>query len=73
MGSHFRSRGQDRVGDVINLRQARKHQARVARENEADANRLKFGRPKAQRLSDAARRERAHKDLNAHKIEKSDD
>ncbi len=61
------------MGEVINLRQARKRKARAAGEAEADANRLKFGRTKTQRLWDAAQNERVSKDLDAHKIEKSDD
>lgn len=61
------------MGEVINLRQARKRRAQAARETEADANRIRFGRTKAQRLSDAAHSERADKDLAGHKIEKSDD
>ncbi|WP_443970838.1 DUF4169 family protein [Sphingobium sp. CR28] len=61
------------MGEIINLRQARKRQARAARETEADANRLKFGRTKGERLADAAQSERAHKKLAGHKIDKSDD
>ncbi len=61
------------MGENINLRQARKRQARAARETEADASRLKFGRTKAQRLSDTAQSERAHNDLAGHKLEREDD
>ena len=61
------------MGEVISLKQARKHKARAVQETEADANRLKFGRTKVQRLSDAAQSERAQKNLAEHEIEKSDD
>jgi hypothetical protein len=59
------------MGDLINLRQARKAKKRVEGESQAEANRGKYGRTKAEkRLSamarqkldavvDGARRERA--------------
>ena len=40
--------------DLINLRQARKSRARVAKETQARENRAKFGRSKAERLHTAA-------------------
>lgn len=42
------------MGNVINLRQARKARQRADKMRDADANRAKFGRTKAQRLSDSA-------------------
>ena len=44
------------MGDVINLRQARKAKARDDKAQQADANRAKFGRTKAQRQADDAQR-----------------
>jgi hypothetical protein len=41
------------MGDVINLRSARKAKARTTAEKQAAENRAKFGRTKAQRLADA--------------------
>lgn len=41
------------MSNVINLRQARKAKARVDKANQADANRARFGRTKAQRAADA--------------------
>lgn len=41
------------MSNVINLRQARKAKARTDKAREADANRAKFGRTKAQRAADA--------------------
>mgnify|MGYP002402060811 CR=1 FL=1 len=61
------------MSEIINLRQARKRRARAAREIEANANRLKFGRTKAQRHSDEAQRERAHSSLAGHELEKRKD
>lgn len=40
--------------DLINLRQARKARARVAKEAQASENRAKFGRSKAERSHTAA-------------------
>lgn len=44
------------MGDVINLRQARKAKARDDKAQQADANRAKFGRTKAQRQADDTQR-----------------
>ncbi|HKU98376.1 MAG TPA: DUF4169 family protein [Vineibacter sp.] len=51
------------MADVVNLRQARKRKARLERERTAEANRLKFGRPKAETAHnrlEKARTDRAH-------------
>ncbi|MEJ7933295.1 DUF4169 family protein [Sphingobium sp. AN558] len=50
------------MGDLINLRRARKAKARQDRLSVAQANRLKFGRTKAQKQAEAADAAR----LNAH-------
>jgi hypothetical protein len=42
------------MATVINLNKARKQKARVDAENKAAANRVKFGRTKAQKQHDAA-------------------
>ena len=44
--------------DIINLRRARKDKARREHEREAEANRLRFGRTKAQKLLDKQAKER---------------
>jgi hypothetical protein len=46
------------MADIINLRRARKEKARRDRKNEAEANRLRFGRTKGQKAIDAAEKER---------------
>ncbi|TPE60503.1 DUF4169 family protein [Sandaracinobacter neustonicus] len=38
------------MGDIINLRQARKARKRAEAERQAEANRLKHGRTKAEKL-----------------------
>jgi hypothetical protein len=42
------------MADVINLRRARKEKTRRDRNNEAQANRLLFGRTKAEKATDKA-------------------
>lgn len=47
------------MGEVVNLRQARKAAARRTREAEAAANRLAHGRTRAEREATKAEKERA--------------
>jgi Domain of unknown function (DUF4169) len=42
------------MADVINLRRARKEKQRRDRNNEAEANRLRFGRTRAEKAIDQA-------------------
>lgn len=56
------------MGDVVNLRRARKDQARRRRETEAQGNRLSFGRTKAERDLTAASAELDRKLLDAHRL-----
>ncbi|WP_424360090.1 DUF4169 family protein [Methylocystis parvus] len=57
------------MGEVINLRRARKARERREKEEAAQANRVAFGRTKAERtLTDAQKRLDAVK-LDAHKRE----
>ncbi|QGP80237.1 DUF4169 family protein [Sphingobium sp. CAP-1] len=46
------------MGNVVNLRQVRKARQRADKAREADANRAKFGRTRAQRAADAAAEEK---------------
>ncbi len=41
------------MGDIINLRQARKTRARADKARVAEVNRARFGRTKAQKATDA--------------------
>lgn len=52
------------MGDVVNLRAARKLRKRAAASAHADANRAKFGRTKAERLADTAESARREKMLD---------
>ena len=53
----------------VNLNRYRKDKAREETKARADANAVKHGRTKAERLLDAARTEKARQMLDRHKIE----
>jgi len=50
------------MSSIVNLNKARKLRDRAAEKSEADANAVKFGRTKAQRMLEAAR----EKKMSAH-------
>jgi hypothetical protein len=52
------------MAEVVNLKRARKDKARHERENEAEANRRRFGRTKAQKASDKDAEARARRTLD---------
>ena len=56
--------GQD-MGDVINLRQARKAKARDDKARQANVTRAKFGRTKAQRQAEDTERTRREAAVDA--------
>jgi hypothetical protein len=60
------------MGQVVNLRRARKRQKREREEAAAAENRLAFGRTKAERLLDGGEREKALRDFEGHKIDRND-
>lgn len=53
----------------VNLNRFRKEKARAEQKAEADANAVKFGRTKAERLLEAARAEQAKRRLDQLKFE----
>lgn len=57
------------MGDVINLRSARKAKARATAATRADANRAKFGRTKAEKQADAVEKVRSERLLDGSKLE----
>jgi hypothetical protein len=57
------------MAEIVNLRQARKAKAREDKQEQAAANRAKFGRTKAERELEAARKSLADKALERHKRE----
>jgi|GEM_PF-195082 hypothetical protein len=60
------------MGDIINLRRARKTQARKEAEQRAQQNRLTFGRSKSEKALTKARAEHDSARLDQHQREISD-
>ena len=56
--------------EIVNLRRARKDKARQQRESEADANRRRFGRTKAEKSADKDAQERVRRDIDGKKIDR---
>jgi hypothetical protein len=61
------------MGDIVNLRRARKRAARQLAERTASANRLRYGRSKTQRDLEAKSDVKARRDLDCHRIETGDE
>jgi hypothetical protein len=55
------------MGDVVNLRRVRKAKSRDDQAKVAEANRLKFGRTKAERTNSDANQSLSKRVLDAHK------
>lgn len=55
--------------EIVNLNKVRKDRDRTAKKAEADQNARRFGRTKAERLADAAREDRAKRQLDQLKFE----
>jgi Domain of unknown function (DUF4169) len=60
------------VGDVVNLNRVRKRTARDKAEQDARANRAKFGRTKTERTIEAARADLHDTRLEQHRIDRED-
>jgi hypothetical protein len=57
------------MADVINLKRFKKRSEREQSAKQADANRARFGRTKAERAQDERRDERAGNFLDQHKLD----
>jgi len=57
------------MNEIANLNHARKTRARAQKRVQADANAAKFGRTKAERISEAARSEQARRILDQHHMD----
>ena len=57
------------MGDIVNLRRARKAKARVAAGDDAATNRAVFGTPKQSRDLTKARSQKARRDLEAGRLD----
>jgi hypothetical protein len=61
------------TAEIVNLRRARKQKARTEKEREAEANRIAFGRTRAEKLATDAERERAERAIDSHRREPQDE
>jgi Domain of unknown function (DUF4169) len=57
------------MGDVVNLRAARKRAKRLEAEQKAAANRLAHGQTKADRTATRSRNDKAQRSLDLHRVE----
>jgi Domain of unknown function (DUF4169) len=58
------------MAEIVNLRRARKDKVRRQRESEADANRRRFGRTKAEKAADKDAQQRARRDIDGKRIDR---
>jgi hypothetical protein len=58
------------MAEIVNLRRARKDKARQQRESEADANRRRFGRTKAEKAADKDAQDRSQREIDGKKIDR---
>jgi len=61
------------MGNVVNLRKARKSTARRIDQDHASANRLRYGRTTAEKKLEHARDAKVRRDLEQHRIEAGDE
>jgi hypothetical protein len=61
------------MADIVNLKRARKDKARRERDSEADANRRRFGRTKAEKTADKDAETRARQALDARRLDPEED
>jgi hypothetical protein len=61
------------MGDILNLRRARKSAERRAAEQQAAANRLRHGRSRSERDLEATRKKKERRELDLRRIEKADE
>jgi Domain of unknown function (DUF4169) len=60
------------MGEIVNLRSARKRAKRQSDEQKAASNRLAHGRSKAERALEQSRSDKARQNLAQHRIETGD-
>jgi hypothetical protein len=55
------------MAEIVNLNRFRKAQKRLADEQQADANRVKFGRSKTEKLNDRRQAEKQRQEIDGKK------
>jgi hypothetical protein len=58
------------MAEIVNLNRARKAQKRISEERQAEANRVKFGRTKAEKKNDRTIAQKLDQDLDGKKRDK---
>ncbi|HTO33487.1 MAG TPA: DUF4169 family protein [Pararhizobium sp.] len=61
------------TGDIVNLRQFRKQQARTEKDKAAEQNRISFGRTKAEKQLTKTLNDKARKALDQGRLETTQD
>jgi hypothetical protein len=61
------------MAEIVNLRRTRKQRARQEAEQQAQQNRIAFGRTKAERSLTEAERDKAARTLDGHRLAPPDD
>jgi hypothetical protein len=56
------------MAEIFSLSKARKANARATKEQQAQQNRILFGRSKAEKMKDTAEKARAERSVEAHRI-----
>jgi len=57
------------MGDVVNLRRARKRRQRQDADAEAESNRVRFGRSRTEKARDRVETQRASRDLDGKRLD----
>ncbi len=57
------------MAEIVNLKRVRKDKARREHDREAEANRARFGRTKAQKLADKDAKQREQRAIDEKKLE----
>jgi hypothetical protein len=57
------------MAEIVNLKRVRKDRARREHERDAEANRLRFGRTKTQKVADRDAKERGRRAMDDRKLE----
>ncbi len=60
------------VAEIVNLKKARKDKARAERAQDADANRRRFGRTKAQKAADKDADARTGREIDGKRLNKDE-
>lgn len=72
LNPHYLVTAEHLMGDLVNLRNARKRQKRRQAEQVAAGNRLSYGRTKAERTQTRSDSDKAQRSLDQHRVETGD-